>query len=424
MSNACIVGLQWGDEGKGKVIDVLTENFDIIVRYQGGANAGHTVIIDGGKFIMHLVPSGILHNGKCCVIGNGVVIDPEQLLFEIDELEKANVQVSGNLFISDRAHVVFPYHKLIDKVSEESKGKDKIGTTGRGIGPCYVDKVARSGIRIGELYHENYCKETLKRNVEEKNRILVKLFNANPMSYDDIYEQYAAFAEKMRPYICDTVELINNAIKEGKKILLEGSQGSLLDVDFGTYPFTTSSNSTVCGAPAGAGIPPRQIHRVLGIMKAYTTRVGSGPFPTEMDDTLGKEIQEKGCEFGATTGRPRRCGWFDAVAVKHTVTINGADAGIVTKLDVLDEQESLKVCVGYKCNGKTYNKFPACIEELFQCEPVYEEFPGWMEETINVSSKSKLPKRAIEYVDAIGKLVGVKVALVSVGPDRKQIIEY
>ncbi|MGR3219347.1 MAG: adenylosuccinate synthase [Candidatus Anammoxibacter sp.] len=424
MSNACIVGLQWGDEGKGKVIDVLTENFDIIVRYQGGANAGHTVIVDGGTFIMHLIPSGILHSDKCCVIGNGVVIDPEQLLFEIDELEKMNVKVSGNLFVSDRAHVVFPYHKAVDKASEESKGKDKIGTTGRGIGPCYVDKVARSGIRMGELYHESYFRETLKRNVEEKNRVLVKLFDSKPLSYDDIYAQYAGFAGKLRPYICDTVELINNAIKDGKKILLEGAQGSLLDVDFGTYPFTTSSNATVCGAPSGVGIPPRQIHRVLGIMKAYTTRVGSGPFPTEMDDTLGKEIQEKGCEFGATTGRPRRCGWFDAVAVKHAVTVNGAEAGIVTKLDVLDEQKSLKVCVRYKCNGKTYNKFPVCIEELSQCEPVYEEFPGWMEDTTNVSSRSKLPKRAIEYVDAIAKLVGVKVELVSVGPDRKQIFEY
>lgn len=424
MSNTCVVGLQWGDEGKGKIIDALTEDFDIIVRYQGGANAGHTVIVDGKKFIMHLIPSGILHNGKSCVIGNGVVIDPEQLLLEINELESAGIQVSGNLFISDRAHVVFPYHKLIDKVSEETKGKDKIGTTGRGIGPCYVDKMARTGIRIGELYYRDYFKETLKRNVEEKNRVLANLFNTDQLSYKNIYDQYAAFAKKIKPYVCDTIDLINNAAKEQKKILFEGAQGSLLDIDFGTYPFTTSSNATVCGAPSGTGIPPNQIHRVLGIMKAYTTRVGSGPFPTEMDDTLGKEIQQKGDEFGATTGRPRRCGWFDTIAVRHAALVNGVDAAIVTKLDVLDGQKTLKICVGYKCNGKTYNKFPACMALLSQCEPIYEEFSGWEEDTGNISCKRKLPNHAIEYVNSIEKLAGIKVEQVSVGPNRKQIIEY
>ena len=424
MSNTCIVGLQWGDEGKGKIIDVLTEDFDFVVRYQGGANAGHTVIVSGKKFVMHLIPSGILHDNKCCVIGNGVVVDPEQLLMEIDELKSAGAQVSGGLFISDRAHVVFPYHKLIDKVTEERKGKAKIGTTGRGIGPCYADKMSRNGIRVGELYDNDFFKERLKQNIEEKNELLVNLFGTDSLSYKDIYEQYMLFAEKIKPYVCDTIELINDAAKNNKKILFEGAQGSLLDVDFGTYPYATSSNATVCGAPSGAGISPKYINSVLGIMKAYTTRVGSGPFPTEMDDNLGKEIQEKGCEFGATTGRPRRCGWFDAVAIKYASTINGTDSAIVTKLDVLDGQKTLKVCVGYKYNGNSYKKFPASMTMLAQCEPIYEEFPGWEGETKNVTSKSMLPKRAIEYIKSIEKLVGLKVVLISVGPNREQIIEF
>ena len=424
MSNTCIVGLQWGDEGKGKIIDVLTEDFDVIVRYQGGANAGHTVIVDGKKFVMHLIPSGILHDNKRCIIGNGVVIDPEQLLNEIDELENAGVKVRDNLLISDRAHLVFPYHKLIDKVSEETKGKGKIGTTGRGIGPCYVDKMARSGIRVGELYYPDYFKETLKRNVEEKNRILVKLFDSRPLSYQEIESQYLDFAEKIKPYVCDTAELVNNVANSGKRILFEGAQGSLLDVDFGTYPFTTSSNATACGAPAGAGVPPRFINRVLGIMKSYTTRVGSGPFPTEMDDILGKEIQEKGGEYGATTGRPRRCGWFDAVAIKHASMINGVDAAIITKLDVLDGQKSIKVCTGYKHNDKMYSKFPVCISLLEESDPVYEEFAGWEESTENVSSKDSLPKQAIDYINGISRLTGLKIDLISVGPSRKQILKF
>lgn len=424
MPNACVVGLQWGDEGKGKIIDILSENYDVIVRYQGGANAGHTVIADGKKFVMHLIPSGILHPEKCCVIGNGVVIDPEQLLKEIDELESANVKISGNLFISDRAHLVFPYHKLLDKVSEEEKGEDKIGTTGRGIGPCYTDKIGRNGIRVGELYLQDYFRERLKKIVEEKNRILVKVFNAAPLSFDEIYDKYQIIAGKIKPYVCDTIELLNNAFKDQKQILFEGAQGSLLDVDFGTYPFTTSSNATVCGAPAGTGVPPRQIHRVLGILKAYITRVGNGPLPSEMDDKLGSEIQKKGGEFGATTGRPRRCGWFDVLAARHSVLINGVDALIITKLDVLDEQKTLNVCVGYNCDQKRYDRFPSNLAAFSHCEPIYEEFHGWEQDTTNISTKDKLPERAIEYLNAIEKMVNVKVEMVSVGPDRKQIIRY
>lgn len=425
MSNSCIVGLQWGDEGKGKIIDVLTEGFDFIVRYQGGANAGHTVIVDDKKFVMHLIPSGILHPDKCSVIGNGVVLDPEQVIAEIKELSDANVDVtSRNLFISEGAHMVFPYHKLMDSLSESSKGKDKLGTTGRGIGPCYVDKMARSGIRVGDLFYDDYFKEVLKKNIEEKNRILVKVYEVDPLSFEEIYDQFQVFAEKIKPFVCNTVKLINEAIGQGKRILFEGAQGSLLDVDFGTYPFATSSNATVCGAPSGTGVSPKYINSVVGIMKAYITRVGSGPMPSEMGGELGRVIQEKGGEFGATTGRPRRCGWFDVVAARHAIMVNGADAVVVTKLDVLDGQKTLKVCVGYKHGSKVYDHFPGCIAALSECEPIYEEFPGWEEDLSKITNKDMLPGRAVEYLKLLEKLTGVKVELVSVGPERKQIIKF
>lgn len=424
MPNTCVVGLQWGDEGKGKIIDLLTEDFDIVVRYQGGGNAGHTVIIDGKKFVLHLIPSGILHPDKSCIIGNGVVLDPELLLNEIEELRARNITVSDNLFISDRAHVVFPYHKLFDRLLEDEKRGKKIGTTGRGIGPCYADKMARNGIRIGDIYYTDYFKDRLKRNIEEKNSVLVKIFNLEPFSFKEIYEQYTIFAEKIRPYVCDAVELLNNAVKAKKRILFEGAQGSLLDVDFGTYPFITSSNATSCGAPAGTGIPPKYIHKVCGIMKAYTTRVGNGPFPSEMEEELAKEIREKGGEFGATTGRPRRCGWFDAVALRHSAMVNGADSAAITKLDVLDEQKVLKICVGYRCGDKVFHKFPTSLAAFSDCKPIYEEVPGWEEDTTNISDKNLLPKRARDYINWIEELAGIKVERVSVGPDRRQIIEY
>ncbi len=422
MTNVCVVGLQWGDEGKGKIVDVLTDDFDIIVRYQGGGNAGHTIVINDQKFVLHLIPSGILRPGKHCVIGNGVAMDPALLLQEIDELKKLGLSVDNNIHISDGAHIVFPYHKQFDLMLENEKGTSKIGTTGRGIGPCYADKMARNGIRIAELYHPEYFKERLRNIIEEKNKILVNVFHVPPLLWEKTYSEYLQYAEKMRPMVCDTVEFINEAVKESKKILFEGAQGSLLDVDFGTYPFVTSSNSTACGISAGAGVSPKQIHRILGVMKAYTTRVGSGPFPSELNGKLGEHIRRKGGEFGATTGRPRRCGWFDAVAVKHSITINGVDSIILTKFDVLDDQETIKICVGYKCGEKTYTRFPTALAALPPCEPIYEALPGWLTDTTKMRNSKDLPVNARNYISIIEDIIGLKIEMVSVGPERGQII--
>ncbi|HHT9126200.1 MAG TPA: adenylosuccinate synthase [Candidatus Brocadiia bacterium] len=422
MSNVCIVGLQWGDEGKGKIVDVLTDDFDIIVRYQGGSNAGHTVVVNDKKFILHLIPSGILHPGKQCVIGNGVALDPAILLQEIEELKRLGFSMDNNLYISDGAHIVFPHHKQLDLLLENEKGNNKIGTTGRGIGPCYTDKMARNGIRVAELYHPEYFKGRLKNIVEEKNKILVNIFQAPPLSWEQTYNEYLIYAEKMKPMVCDTVEFINEAVKGSKNILFEGAQGSLLDVDFGTYPFITSSNATACGVSSGVGISPKQIHRVLGVMKAYTTRVGSGPFPTEINGELGEHIRQKGGEFGATTGRPRRCGWFDAVAVKHSITISGVDSVILTKFDVLDDQKTIKVCVGYKFGQKTYTRFPTDLAALPHCEPIYEELPGWLKDTTKMRSSKALPVNAKNYIRTIESIIGLKIEMVSVGPERSQII--
>ena len=422
MANTCVIGLQWGDEGKGKIIDILAKDYDIIVRYQGGGNAGHTLIIGEEKFIFHLIPSGILHQDKKCVIGNGIVFDPGLFLDEIEGLAKKNINVKENLFISDRAHVVFPYHKKLDLLQEKLKGNSMIGTTGRGIGPCYTDKISREGIRIAELLHKERFKEKLKKTVEDKNRIFVNLYNDEPVSWEDIYEEYCAYAEKIAPFVGDTVDLMARAINDNKKILFEGAQGALLDVDFGTYPFTTSSNSAAGGVSSGIGVSPRQIHNIIGITKAYTTRVGSGPFPTEVGGEEGEHIRKKGREFGSTTGRPRRCGWFDAVAIQHSVRISGVDSLIVTKLDVLDDQETIRICTGYKNSGKLYSTFPADIEILNNCEPVYEEVSGWCEDTSNVRSAKNLPEKARNYIKTIENITGVKVKMVSVGPERSQII--
>ena len=425
MPNACVVGLQWGDEGKGKIIDILTDEYDIIVRYQGGGNAGHTVVVNGAKFVLHLIPSGILHPNKKCVIGNGVAIDPALFLEEVEELRKRNISVENNLFVSDRAHLVFPYHKLLDQLSESEKGQEKIGTTGKGIGPCYVDKMARVGIRVVELYHPEHLERLIQRNVEEKNRLLQGLYNAAPLSWKEIYEEYRAYADRMAPYVCDTVGYINEAIKASKRILFEGAQGSLLDVDLGTYPFITSSNATACGAASGAGVSPKQIHKIYGVMKAYTTRVGGGPFPTEAEGALGEHLRERGGEFGATTGRPRRCGWFDAVAVKYAVMINGVDEAILTKLDVLDDQETVKICVGYKCNGKIYERFPpdlAILSASGGCEPIYEEVPGWRQDTSHCTSLQELPSMAINYIQYLEEILDIKITMISVGQDRRQIV--
>lgn len=422
MSNACVVGLQWGDEGKGKVIDILTKEYDIIVRYQGGGNAGHTVVVNGTKFILHLIPSGILHPGKQCVIGNGVALDPALFLEEVEDLEKRHISTKGNLFVSDRAHIVLPYHKLLDLLSESEKGQDRIGTTGRGIGPCYADKMSRTGIRVTELYYPEHLKNRIKRNVEEKNKLLQDFYGANSLSWKEIYEEYSGYAEKMAPFVCDTVEFLNDAVKASKRILFEGAQGTLLDVDFGTYPFITSSNATACGVPSGVGISPKQIHHIYGVMKAYTTRVGGGPFPTEMDEELSEHIRQRGDEFGATTGRPRRCGWFDAVAVRHAVTVNGADFAILTKLDVLDDQDKVKVCMGYRCGDRVYKRFLPDLAMLPQCEPIYKEMPGWLEDTSQSTSMEELPQKAKDYIHTLEDIIELKVQMISVGAERNQVV--
>jgi adenylosuccinate synthase len=422
MTNTCVIGLQWGDEGKGKIIDILAKDYDIIVRYQGGGNAGHTLIIDDEKFIFHLIPSGILHPDKKCVIGNGIVFDPRLFLDEVAGLSKRNINVNGNLFVSDRAHVVFPYHKKLDLLIEKQKGNSMIGTTGRGIGPCYTDKIARDGIRVAELLHKEHFKEKLKKTVEEKNRLFVDLYKDEPVSWEEIYEEYCVYAEKISPFVCDTVDLMAKAIEDNKKILFEGAQGALLDVDFGTYPYTTSSNASAGGVSPGIGVSPKQIHDIIGITKAYATRVGSGPFPTEIDGEQGEHIRKKGGEFGSTTGRPRRCGWFDAVAIRHSVRISGVDSLIVTKLDVLDDQETIRICTGYKSYEKVYNNFPADLDVLENCEPVYEEISGWLEDTSNVRDVKDLPGKAMDYIRKIEEIIGLKVKMVSVGPERLQIV--
>ena len=419
MPNIVILGAQWGDEGKGKVIDIFAPKSDYIVRYQGGNNAGHTVVIDGEEFILHLIPSGILHKGKICIIGNGVVIDPKAFLDEIKMLDKKGVRVKGRLFVSDQAHVIFPYHKALDELKEKRKGR--IGTTKKGIGPCYADKVARCGIRIADLLDEAVFTKKLRANLEEKNAVLNGIYGMKGYAFNAIYTEYLGYAGKLRQYICDTALLLNEAIKKKKSILFEGAQGTLLDVDHGTYPFVTSSNATAGGASTGTGVGPTKIDKVVGIVKAYTTRVGEGPFPTEFDEHLMDRIRKKGREFGATTGRPRRCGWFDNVVVKHAVMVNGMDEVVVTKLDVLDDLDSLKICTAYKFEGKIYDSFPSNVRILEGCQPVYEELPGWKEDTTGITSYSDLSKNAKRYLKRIQELLKTKIVLVSVGSDRKQI---
>jgi adenylosuccinate synthase len=421
-SNTCLVGLQWGDEGKGKIVDILTESFDIVVRYQGGSNAGHTVVVNNEKFVLHLIPSGILRKNRYCVIGSGVVLDPLQLLEEITELREKNIEVGDNLRISETAHLVLPYHKKLDELSENEKGDEKIGTTRRGIGPCYTDKMARNGIRVAELFHVNHFKERLKKIVEEKNKIFVRLFNADPLSWKEIYEEYCGYAEQIKPFVCNTVVFMHDAVKAKKRILFEGAQGSLLDVDYGTYPFVTSSSVTAGGAATGSGICPKQIHKILGVMKSYTTRVGGGPFPSELNDELGEYLREKGGEYGATTGRPRRCGWFDAVAVKHAIMVNGAESAVLTKLDVLDEQKTIKICVNYKFGDKVYDQFPAGLAALPKCQPIYKELPGWQKDTSKLHDVKDIPSNAKNYINTLEKILDIKVEMLSVGPDRSQVV--
>ncbi|MCP4650942.1 MAG: adenylosuccinate synthase [PVC group bacterium] len=422
MSNLVIVGAQWGDEGKGKIIDILSKDADYVVRYQGGNNAGHTVVVGKEEIILHLIPSGVLHKNKVCIIGNGVVIDPEALLAEVSYLKAKKINVNNSLRISDSAHVIFPYHKILDKLREEKFRKTKIGTTGRGIGPCYTDKLSRGGIRIADLLNKRIFKEKLEANIEEKNAIFTKVYNYKRYSFKDIYAQYLKYAKKIKPYVCNCSVVLNEAISKRKNILFEGAQGTLLDVDHGTYPFVTSSNSTAGGACVGSGIGPTKIDKVIGIVKAYTTRVGEGPLPTEFSADLLKKIRHIGKEFGATTGRPRRCGWFDAVVVKHAVAINGINTIAVTKLDVLDTMPILKICIGYKYKGKIYENFPADIEALWKAKPIYEECKGWMKDTTKAKKYSDLPNNARKYLKRISNLVGAKIQIVSVGSDRNQTL--
>ena len=421
MATTVLVGAQWGDEGKGKVIDVLTEQSDIVVRYQGGNNAGHTVEVGDQKYVLHLIPSGILHPGKLSVIGNGVVVDPVALLAEIEHLRGRGILIDGNFKLSATAHLVFPYHSLVDGIREGQKGKVKIGTTKRGIGPAYGDKASRTGLRVGDLLAPDRFADRLRRKVTESNEIL-KAFGQKPLSFAKLNREYLACGEKLKPFIADTITLLNRAVHDGKNILCEGAQGTHLDIDFGTYPFVTSSNATAGGACTGTGIPPHHIDRVVGVMKAYTTRVGEGPFPTELLDDQGSMLRETGREFGATTGRPRRCGWFDAVATRYSAMVNGIDEFAVTKLDVLDTTAKIKVCVGYRHGNKVYETMPADIDLLQACQPVYQEFDGWQCSTKLAREFDQLPKRARTYLQKIAQLSGAKLGIVSIGAKRAETI--
>ncbi|MCH7770866.1 MAG: adenylosuccinate synthase [Bacteroidetes bacterium] len=418
MSVTVLVGCQWGDEGKGKIVDILSENYDIVTRYQGGANAGHTVEIGDNQYILHLIPSGILRNNVKCVIGNGVVVDPNALLEEIKLLKQNGINVEGRLFISHNAHLIMPYHKLLDSISESSK--KKIGTTGRGIGPCYMDKYARKGIRIVDLLNKEILERKIRDNLEEKNTLLKKVYEHDGLDVDKIINEYIQFDKAIDKYITDVPLMLNNAIRDGKSILLEGAQGALLDVDHGTYPYVTSSSPTSGGACTGSGIPPNKITSVFGIVKAYTTRVGNGPFPTELANDEGENLRKEGAEYGATTGRPRRCGWFDAFLVSYSAMINGIDSVAITKLDVLGTFKTIKVCVGYKLNGKSLNSFPTDVEQLNNITPVYETLDGWMEDISKCKSYDELPQKTKDYLEFISDHANIKIEIISVGPKRKQ----
>ncbi len=418
-----VVGTQWGDEGKGKVIDYFARDVDVIARYQGGANAGHTVIINGKKFIFHLIPSGILYRDKICVIGNGVVVDPVSLFEEISFLEKNGIKVDGRLFISENAHITMPYHKLLDQIEDKFRGKGKLGTTGRGIGTTYADKYNRIGIRAVDFLDDDVFYEKLKIALELKNYLFREYYKEKILNADRIYKEYKPVREKMKKYVINSVLFINEMIDKGKKILAEGAQGTFLDIDFGTYPYVTASNPISGGVCTGLGIPPTKIDKVIGVVKAYTTRVGKGPFPTEIKDFLGEKLRRLGNEYGATTGRPRRCGWFDSVIVKFAKTVNGLDEVIITKLDVLSGIEKLKIGVAYKYKGKIYNDYPLNTNVFSNCEVIYEEMDGWNEDISNIKEYEKLPKNTKKYLERIKELTGVKISGISVGSEREQMIK-
>jgi len=421
MSVTVIVGSQWGDEGKGKIVDILSERYDIVVRYQGGANAGHTVQIGDKQFILHLIPSGILRENVKCVIGNGVVVDPKALLDEIKFLENLGINIKGRLLISQNAHLIMPYHKLLDSISESSA--TKIGTTGRGIGPCYIDKYARKGIKIVDLLDKSVLEEKIKINIEEKNNLLKKLYDHEELNVEEIINEYLEFDDAIDQYITDVPSYLNSELNNGKSILLEGAQGALLDVDFGTYPYVTSSSPTSGGACTGSGIPPTKITSVIGIVKAYTTRVGLGPFPTELLGDDGDKLRKVGAEFGATTGRPRRCGWFDAFLLNYSRMINGINRVAITKLDVLGYLKEIKVCTGYEINGKKLNSFPTSVNQMMQVKPIFEILPGWQTDISNAKNYNELPIEAKNYLSFIAEQSGFEIGIVSVGPRRSQTIE-
>ena len=422
MGNVIILGSQWGDEGKGKIVDLFSENFDIVARYQGGHNAGHTVFIGEKKFVLKLIPSGILRPGKKAVIGNGLVLDPAALLSEIDTLESAGVKVQGNLFISNRAHVLFPVHRMMEKMSEARPGRVSIGTTSRGIGPCYEDKTGRRGVRVADLLDSEFFRGQYDSVMDEK-VTMAKAFDIyEALDMAQIREEYERLADRLRPMVCDTSLLLNLSIRDGKKVMFEGAQGTMLDIDHGTYPFVTSSSASAGGACTGTGVAPTRIDGVIGVSKAYITRVGGGPFPTEALDGAGDRIRERGNEFGAVTGRPRRCGWFDVPLLRYTATINGFDSIVVTKLDVLDEFDNIKVCVAYRCGGRELAEMPATVREIEKIEPVYECLPGWNTSTFGVSSYDQLPAKAKDYLTYLENRTGVEIGCISTGPERTQTI--
>ncbi|MBA7677187.1 Adenylosuccinate synthetase [subsurface metagenome] len=421
--NSCVVGLQWGDEGKGKIVDVLAEHSDIVVRYSGGANAGHTVVVGDNRFALHLLPSGSVRPNIICVITNAVVVDPDTLIKEIDKLAQKNITLNNRLFISENAHLVLDYHKKEDQLREESLGKNKLGTTVRGIGPCYADKVGRTHtVRMADLRDLRKLKAKLQTIVEYKNKIFAALYNAEPISAAPLFEKCKSYADKLLPFITDTTEFLHKSIADGKSILFEGAQGTLLDLDHGTFPFVTSSNSSGLGMPAGSGVPAKMVDKFIGVAKAYTTRVGAGPFPTEQDNEIGRYIRDKGHEYGTTTGRPRRCGWFDAVAVSYAVTISAIDSIALMHLDTLTGLKEIKICRAYKINGKQTSFFPANTARLSQASPIYETVPGWDEDITEVNDFHDLPLNAQNFIVLIEEMTGKPVTIIGVGPKRNQTI--
>jgi len=421
--NICVAGLQWGDEGKGKVVDIMAEQSDVVVRYGGGANAGHTVVIGDSRFALHLLPSGSIRQEVTCVIANAVVLDPEVLLGEVDGLAERGIKLDGRFFISENAHVVLDYHKREDQLREESLGKNKIGTTIRGIGPCYADKVGRSyAVRVGDFRDIDALKAKLSMIVEYKNKLFGALYGAEPMAVETVFEKCKAYAERLVPFITDTTEWLHTAVAEGKSILFEGAQGSLLDLDHGTFPYVTSSNSSSLGLPSGCGVPARMVDKYIGVIKAYTTRVGAGPFPTELDNEIGQYIRDAGNEYGTTTGRPRRCGWFDAVAAAYGVAIGSVDSLVLLHLDTLTGLKELSVCKAYEIDGKEKTFFPSNIGVLAKAKPVYEVLPGWDEDISEATSFEQLPENARRYVQRVEEIVGRPVEMVGVGPKRSQTI--